>query len=732
MLRAQVMIGKIITSLLLAAILVLGTLSISFLTVSPAFGQALSREERNWEFTNGDKFGLNYNPQNILNKDNVQHLELKWIYPIPSSAQLGGGNFNGFGDNVAEGTTAPVLIVDGVVYTILNRKTVIALDAGSGEVVWTSEHPGADNDVNSVQSGGIYPITPEAAHTHGLNYWNGVLWFTDWGCKQTGLDAETGEIVQALEDQCLEIPLDSPLGVGIAGNSGLYGSLQPHPPMIWEAENLIFYSQGGASEGTWGGRNYLSARDLTTGELRWRTFLVPPCGDPTTCGPGTDGGPLFLQERAEWGQMLVDNCDKIWIQQIKACDINQDILRNDWGDMRINNGVSNIWGQLAIDEETGIVYFGTAQPGPDWNATYRPGPNLFGSSIMALDGRTGDLVWAHQSTTHDLWDYDCSWNTILSEAQINDQTEKVIIKGCKNGIVYVLDAATGEAYHTFESPDIMRCEWCELLNPLSVADMTKPWSNYPSTDAFFMNCFAAGCLESDIAYDPERNMVYAGTYNNPSWSKVGNADARGVSLAGDFAGAGTPPYTPKLNSTISAWDLNTGQLRWSFFIEGIGFRGGVIVSGGVVWFSAVDGLSRGLDADTGVVLYEQNVGAGATVQPSMGADSDGNMLLIRPLGVGLIGAFAGWQGLASGSGAIMAWGLPDVIPEPEIVEVEVPGPERVVEVEVPGPERVVERIVEVPVEVEIQTISPISYVAIGLGVVLIVISGVLFTRKRST
>ena len=76
-----------------------------------------------------------------------------------------------------------------------------------------------------------------------------------------------------------------------------------------------------------------------------------------------------------------------------------------------------------------------------------------------------------------------------------------------------------------------------------------------------------------------------------------------------------------------------------------------------------------------------------------------------------------------------------MLPEPEIVEVirEVPGPEIVVEVpgpivEVPGPER----IVEVPVEVEVQVISPISYVAIGLGVVLVVIAGVLFTRRRST
>ena len=123
---------------------------------------------------------------------------------------------------------------------------------------------------------------------------------------------------------------------------------------------MIFYSDGGASEGTWGGRMYMAAYDYTTGDLVWRTYLMPPCGDPTTCGPGKDG-PLFVKENAEWGDWLVANCDKIWIQQIKSCDIPRDILQNDWGDMRANSGISNVWGQNVVDEETGILYFGTAQ-----------------------------------------------------------------------------------------------------------------------------------------------------------------------------------------------------------------------------------------------------------------------------------------------------------------------------------------------------------------------------------
>ena len=76
---------------------------------------SLTRAERNWEFINHNKFGTNFNPQTQLNKDNVEHIELKWIYPIPSAAQLGGEALTNFGA-VTEGTTAPPLIVDGVVF----------------------------------------------------------------------------------------------------------------------------------------------------------------------------------------------------------------------------------------------------------------------------------------------------------------------------------------------------------------------------------------------------------------------------------------------------------------------------------------------------------------------------------------------------------------------------------------------------------------------------------------
>lgn len=347
-----------------------------------------------------------------------------------------------------------------------------------------------------------------------------------------------------------------------------------------------------------------------------------------------------------------------------------------------------------------------------------------------------------------------------------------MIGGCKNGIIYVLDAATGYAYHALETPFIKRCtdtnagsngkSLCTLYDPTDRIDMEKPWLNWPDTGGFWENCWTAGCLESDFAFDSDRNMVYAGIMNWPTWTNVGNAGHRGASVAGcnadcreerGQAEAPERPATHPINSSIIAWDVDTGEELWSYFIDGRGFRGGVMVSGGVVWFSAVDGHATGLDADTGEVIYRHNTGTSSVIQPTIGADSDGNMKIFRVIG----GAWGGVMG-SNQPGAIMAYGLRDGwddVLEAEVVEVirNVPGPERIIEVDkivevevikevnVPGPERIVEKevqvevekIVEVEKEVEVirteEVISPISYVIIGIGVILAVVGGVLYTRK---
>ena len=159
---------------------------------------------------------------------------------------------------------------------------------------------------------------------------------------------------------------------------------------------------------------------------------------------------------------------------------------------------------------------------------------------------------------------------------------------------------------------------------------------------------------------------------------------------------------------------------------GTGFRGGLIVSGGVVWMSSIDGFSTALDADTGEVLYKLNMGLGSSVMPTIAADANGDVKLFRPQGAGFVGNANWGPGQTTSPGAIMVYGLPDVIPEPEViieqveVEVEV---EKIVEVEKEVEVTVVE-------EVTVETISPVSYVIIGLRIVAIFVAGVLYQRTK--
>ena len=743
----------VILAVLFFSILLLSSIFTVQSPIQRVEAQSLSRWERNWEYHNADPMGTNYNPQTQINSGNVEHLELKWMYPIPSSTDVGANEIGGFGS--IEGSMAVPLVIDGNVFLVLNRKTVIAVDAATGSAAWEAAYvTEADNAINAVTEGGRLPITAEVSHTHAMHYiaevGGGTLWFTDFGCKATGIRASDGSHYKSFDELCLEIPIDSPLGKGIPGNSGYFGSLQPHPAQFLHSKNLFFYSQGGAGEGTWGGRNYLAGHDATTGDVVWRTYLMPPCGDPDSLQKTEVAcDPLFEQEKTEWGNWLVANCDKWWIQAkqnyktnepntvdkpyaIKSCDMNQDILRNDWGKMVGNSGISNIWGQLVVDQEDEMLVAGTAQPGPDWNATFRPGPNLFAAAILKLDATNGEIQWAYQTTVRDPWDYDCSWNTILAkDITISGQIRDVVIKGCKNGRVHILDYMTGEPLHVFQSPNQRRTPFAELLDPLNDVEMVRSVANqcdaaqtkYASTCAndgpFYLNCPAVGCLESDIAYNRDLNMIFWSTFNEPRWIQA--RDAIGPCSVCGGAQDFPAPFEAAINATVHATDANTGELVWTYFIDNRGFRGGTISTADLVFFSGVDGVSRALHAETGQVLHEFNIGQASVVQPSIGADSNGNVKLFRTVGG------ANWFGFGNlgvdvTPGAIFAFGLPDSIPEPPapvIQEVEV---EVIKEVEV-------EVIKEV--EVEVESISPISYVIIGLGVVLVVVSGVLYSRTRS-
>ncbi|MBI4257813.1 MAG: PQQ-binding-like beta-propeller repeat protein, partial [Thaumarchaeota archaeon] len=665
------------------AILVFSTVFAAIPTIPRASAQQ-QVPGKNWENVNYDIFSTNFSPQTQINKDNIQFTELQWIFAFPPAPAAGIGGYAGF----REGPGTP-FVIDGVVIVPTNFGAIYALDAGNGKQVWVYN---TQLDFKADVAKGYKIRASLPGHLHGISYFEGKLWLPTASCDIHVVDINTGKLLRKVENLCANVP----------GNVGWYKGAQSYGPVFYKKDRVAVIPAGVVSEGVDSGRGFIAGVNIDTGELLWRFFVLPEqCkSDP------------------EWTLRVAD---KGWIQGIRASTLPREVLLNDWHyqgfvtckDGQSAAGAGAAWGQWAVDEDTGIVYAATAQPSPDWNATYRPGPNVFSDSVVALKATTGELVWWHQTTAHDLWDWDCAWNTVMGKATIGGSEKKVVYKGCKNGRMHAFDAATGELIWKFDAPTIKRAPHSQLLDPRDPAAMKKGWLNAPDTGPTWQNPPSAGSIESDVSL--AYGNIYVATYNFWNYLKAAPVEPTQLSSAGRTAVPA--PETRASNTTIYALDAATGQPKWSFFSDGSGYRGGLVATGGLIYASLVNGNLYALDAQTGKLVSQKRFGVPLPQPPIFGADAKGKMMMFQAFGGG-IGSVVG----ANVPGAIMAFGLPDKPIEPVIKEV-------VKEVQVPK-EVIKEVTKEVTKTVTVETVSPVSYAIIGVGVVLVVIAGVMMSRRK--
>ena len=589
--------------------------------------ELIEREKRNWEFVNHNAFATNYSPQNQINSDYVHMLELKWTYPFPPATEFlkyqeGGIAF--------EGAITPPLIVDGEVFVASNMRNVYSFEANSGDMNWINIY---EHNWNKAKQE-LPEVAGGAPHIHGLQYINGNLFTSTLNCAVDAIDAKSGEISFSIQEICKNVEgnyYSWPMYEGI----GKYGS-PSHPGPIYEDENILVVAITGATASWGGGRAFIDGYDLNTNppERLWRTFLSPPSeGDPEWALRECDKGWFFsYPEWKESGRM-----------GIPCNEVPRENLKNDWGvPKHYNSAVGLLWGQMALDQETGIVYFGTGNQGGWVNNTYAIGPNLFASSIVAMNVTNGEMIWWYQTVPRDMVQADTAWNTVLTELNINGEKRKAIIKYSVTGLLWALDAATGEPLWIYEShllesrvgedgiprgrtsghpcigcdPRTQDGYWNDVMSYYDMKE--KKWLNYPSKDWFYIIPLRAG--EADIAYNEKENIIILPL--SLGW----DASAK----AGNHKGIGVPPgeYNlnypkQKQNTTILGLDADTGEEIWSYFIDGVAYRGGIIATEDLAIIPAADGNLYILNGLTGELLHRIFLNTPLTTQPTIGRNSDG-------------------------------------------------------------------------------------------------------------
>ncbi|MFI5419673.1 MAG: PQQ-binding-like beta-propeller repeat protein, partial [Nitrososphaerales archaeon] len=567
----------------------------------------------------------NFAPQTEINSSNVGSLQVQWTFPVPSAPPPYAG---------AEGVMVTPLVIEGIAYVVTNWHRVFALDANDGKVLWFKDLP-----INSTYLANIPPSvfsglgsnTGTPGHYHSILYTTAIfneplIWIITNSYQIFALTALTGDVVENFS------PLDLNLTRAIAGDFGGYD--QDTPSILVDQQRGILLFSPSVSEGDSSGRGMFEGWNVTSKvpAMLWRTFMIPP----------QDG------TNPNWSLESVENMTHAYIFNGKsAIDLKalpqselQSVLKGDWGDFGFNGSISLAgggggWGgSWAIDESTGTAYLGTSTAAPDWNATNRPGPDLWTNSILALNETNGKINWAFQAIPHSLGDFDCSWNVLLANVTINNHNTEAVFKGCKGGYLFALNAHTGAMLWYLKPPSI---KWDSVipLDPLNSTQMSGyNWYGYPSKSPVLQNPGDTGSLESDIAYDPTSNTIFLAPYNDPKLFTIADVsppkNGSFNSAQWEFTwGTNITGITPagQINTTILAVDANTGNVKWSYFIPDQAYRGGLTVSGGVLYVSTYDGILRMLNSKTGQLITEKLIGGSLLIQPSIAQDSNLKMEL---------------------------------------------------------------------------------------------------------
>ena len=297
-----------------------------------------------------------------------------------------------------------------------------------------------------------------------------------------------------------------------------------------------------------------------------------------------------------------------------------------------------------MDPDLGLLYFYTANVNPDFNGSIRVGDNLFTSSVVAIEARTGQYRWHFQTVHHDIWDYDGANPVVLFDVEIEGEKRKGLAAAGKTGWVYILDRTNGEPLIGIEERAVPQ-------EPRQGTAATQP---YPVGDAFSPQ-------EIDIAPE-DYKLINQGRIFTPFWrdsvvlkpSTLGGAnwppssyDPESYTLyicaidgiqaftadevdddpePGARRAASGPVPIPTMG-IFAAMDLKTNRLVWRQRWGDKCYSGSVVTAAGLLFVGRNDGRFTAMDSSDGSLLWEFQTGAGVNAPASV-FEHDGEQYVV--------------------------------------------------------------------------------------------------------
>lgn len=515
---------------------------------------------------------------------------------------------------------ATPIVVDGVMYVSLPFSHVAALDADSGRELWRYEHKrtveklccGPANRGVAVDQGRVFVGTVDA--------------------RLIALDAATGKVLWDVEvapqPKQTEARTEAMGSAAVTGSSGVGIAAAP---LVFEGRVIVGITgvgyglhldspRAGAPlgavigvPGQYGGVGFLAAFDAVSGERQWKfdTIRSPE-----------DGG---------WeGDYVRATPDGIGLDR----DIEGERARAaQWPDAWRYGGGS-VWSTSALDPASGHLYFGVGNPSPQMDDSGRPGDNLYTSSIVAIDARTGRYVWHSQQVPHDLWGYDVASPPVLFETKVGDQTVPALGQASKLGWFYVHDRRDGRL----------------LWKSEAFVPQENLFARATSEGVRITPGAAGGANWSPVAVDTQRQRAYIAAMHMPMRYLLKQIAAQGDQPAQRYSVL--EPIDEPRWGVLAAVDLAAqGPLAWTQQTPQPLVGGVLALASGVIFTGEGDGHLSAFDGANGDRLWQFQCGAGVNAPP-IAYESKGRSRIAVAAGGSQI-----W-GYPQGD-AVIAFGLPD-------------------------------------------------------------------------